>query len=96
MHLVELYDYMNGSKTLDCGKMSKKELLEEYERRIYRKAWWSALYYYIDIYVSRITSKTCIPIASYHIINIVIKRVRERIEKDVEEEVIPVSTGIYS
>ena len=38
MHLVELYDYLNGSKTIDCGKMSKKELLEEYERRIYRKA----------------------------------------------------------
>jgi hypothetical protein len=38
MQLVELYDYLNSSKSMDYSRLSKKELLEEYERRIFRKA----------------------------------------------------------
>lgn len=37
MQLIEIYDYINDNKSTDLSKMTKKELLEEYEERIFKK-----------------------------------------------------------
>jgi hypothetical protein len=38
LQLIEIYDYINDLRAGDLTRLSKKELLEEYEQRIFKKA----------------------------------------------------------
>ena len=38
LQLIEIYDYINDHRAGDLTRLSKKELLEEYEQRIFKKA----------------------------------------------------------